>query len=220
MPTGFDTVAKFYDPLARLVFGKTIVNARLHFLPSAAKQLHTDTPRVLILGGGTGKALTEVFKYLPKSEVVYLDASAEMISLSEKRLQTEYPGKIKNVRFLTATEKDIPAESFDLIISNFFLDLFEKEKLMKLIPFLRERLTEKGIWLVTDFRIEKKSAFWQKPLVRVMYTFFLITCGLKTQRLQNFKQLLSENEMQNETEAFFFSRMISTGLWRKIRKAS
>src|SRR4051812_19943989 len=111
---GFDRLAPVYDKLAGLVFGKAIVDAQLIFLDEVRAG-----DRVLILGGGTGWVLKELLRRQPACEVWYVDSSQRMIELATRNC-----GNPSNVHFVLGTELSIPTMLFDVVIMNFFLDLF------------------------------------------------------------------------------------------------
>src|SRR5690348_16816239 len=95
----FDRIAGFYDALARIVFGKHIMNSQCYFLDAL-----NDGSKVLILGGGTGWLLAELLSRKPHCEVWYVEASQRMITLSEVKT-----GAVKkNVHFIHGTEQSIP----------------------------------------------------------------------------------------------------------------
>ena len=95
---GFDRLAPIYDPLARMIYGKSIVQAQTSFL-----SIIPPFSKVLILGGGTGWLLTELLRGHPTCEVWYIESSANMLSMTIKK--NGHPGR---VHFILGTEKDIP----------------------------------------------------------------------------------------------------------------
>ena len=114
MLNGFNTIAKIYDTLAKIVFGRVIKKAQLHFLneiPIEAK--------VLILGGGTGWILNSILKIRPAVEVWYIEASTKMISIAKKKVVG-----FNNIHFIHGTEQNIPVDQhYDVVITNFYFDL-------------------------------------------------------------------------------------------------
>jgi ubiquinone/menaquinone biosynthesis C-methylase UbiE len=81
MNNNYDKIAGHYDALSRLVFFKSQVNAQINQLPYIQENCH-----VLIVGGGTGWILEELAKiYAGGLKIVYVEISANMIALSQKR---------------------------------------------------------------------------------------------------------------------------------------
>lgn len=81
MNNNYDKLANHYDTLSRLVFFKSQVNSQINQLQYIQENSH-----VLIVGGGTGWILEELAKvYTNGLKIVYVEISAKMIALSQKR---------------------------------------------------------------------------------------------------------------------------------------
>ena len=106
----YNLLAPYYDFLARSIFGKSILNAKHHFLhvvPCGAK--------ILIAGGGTGQILPTILALDPQNHVVYLEKSSKMISISSKRLDKSMKSR---VNFIEGDESKLPHKKFDVVIIN------------------------------------------------------------------------------------------------------
>ncbi|UOQ74624.1 class I SAM-dependent methyltransferase [Hymenobacter cellulosilyticus] len=114
--TGFDRVAPFYDPLARLVFGNALQRAQ----QAALAGLPAGRPRVLIIGGGSGWVLGEVLQRRPDSRVLYLEASAMMLAKSRATLLHTTPDRAAQVEFRLGTEQDLRPTSRSTCLSPSF----------------------------------------------------------------------------------------------------
>ncbi|PJJ59191.1 class I SAM-dependent methyltransferase [Hymenobacter chitinivorans] len=170
---GFDRVAPFYDPLARLVFGDALRRAQ----QAALAGLPPGRPRVLIIGGGSGWVLGEVLQRRPDARVLYLEASALMLAKSRATLLQAAPEHAGQVEFRLGTEHDLrPDESFDAIITFFFLDLFEPRRLQAILDALNQARRPGAPWLLADFR--PAQTLWQRLLLQTMYRFFRLTTGI------------------------------------------
>lgn len=141
---GFNWISGIYDHAARVVFGKTIFDAQLTFID--------DIPinsKILILGGGTGRILKEMIRVNPRCAIWYIDASSAMLEDAKERLR-KLPSH--DVHFLHGTVNSIPGEiKFDVVITNFFLDLFTVQSLEGIIEKIDKALLSESLWLVTDF---------------------------------------------------------------------
>jgi ubiquinone/menaquinone biosynthesis C-methylase UbiE len=209
--TGFDLIAPFYDRLASLVFGRTIRDSQTEFLQALP-------PRgtVLLIGGGTGWLLQRLLEVRPEIEVWYVEKSARMLELSREKL----PSKSQpNVRFIHGTETDIPeAPLFDGIITPFFLDLFDGERLQEVWSRLYKSLKPEGYWLVADFRIPEGSfRFAARVLVSVMYLFFRICCGIQGRKLPHVEDLFDTGSFRLASRKLFANEMIGAFLFLKIQ---
>lgn len=172
----FDRLAGYYDSLARFVFGQEKVASQTHFLariPPGAS--------VLILGGGTGWILDELFARTIRCEVWYIDASEKMLEKARGR------GRRGAVHFIHGSWEDVPAQKFDVVVTNYFLDLFSDQTLEDIVAVVGSRLDEEGIWLVTDFTDDKK---WHRVMLRVMYWFFGVVCRIEASALPAWEEAM------------------------------
>lgn len=171
----FDSIAGIYDVLVRLVFGRTLTRMRVaHFrsiLPGS---------KVLIVGGGTGACL----EALPDVATIhYVEKSRRMLSKAKLR-KSKVP-----VHFICEdfVEWEVP-QSFDTILTPFFLDVFDAERLELVIQKLKEGLKDGGRLIVTDFKDTRK---WPHQLLLwVMHRFFKFSVKLESSRLQDLHCIL------------------------------
>ncbi len=199
---GFDLLAPIYDILARIVFGKAIRTAQLYFLDHIPKPA-----KALILGGGSGWVLEALLRKHPDTEVTYIEASRKMIERAKARL----PGAA-NVHFLLGTQADIdPNESYDVVFTQFFLDLFKEDDLNKVMTSLCSVMTPKGHLLFTDF--QHRDIGWQKVLLRSMYVFFKVCCHIEGDRLPHWELLLAHHGLSKVRSGTFYHEMILSGIW-------
>lgn len=195
----FDKVATYYDKLARLVFGKSIKNSQSAFF-------NTIMPnnRILICGGGTGWILDELDGLGLELHIEYVEYSKKMIELSKQR------GPFENiiVDFFHASIIEHQIESYDVIITNFFLDVFNIENLKAVIQRLKFSLNDSGSWIVTDFR--NTSNLWHKFLNGLMHLYFRIFCSLESYRLQDFEKLLLNEHLRLVDRRLFYNGFIGS----------
>ncbi|MCB2377716.1 class I SAM-dependent methyltransferase [Hymenobacter sp. BT635] len=200
--TGFDRVAAFYDPLARLVFGDALRQAQ----QAALAGLPTGRTQVLIIGGGTGWVLGEVLRRQPEAWVLYLEASAVMLAKSRETLLQLHPQRAAQVEFRLGTEQALgPGESFDAIITFFFLDLFAPERLRAILRRLNEARRPAAPWLVADFRPARP--LWQRVLLSMMYSFFRLTTGISGRHMPDLALELGALGLQRRQQTLFFHGM-------------
>lgn len=205
--TNFDRIVFIYDFLANLVFGKSIRKSQISFL----KEITSDQS-VLIMGGGTGWILEEIAKHA-SPQITYIDSSANMIKRSRRR---SYPWR--RIQFIEGTQEDIPkGKQFDVIITFYFLDLFEEETLKSVMKQLNGQLANNGLWLFADFNpdIQQEKNVLKKTLLRILFWFFKTTCKIQASRLGDFKNLFKEQGLVQLGESFFYSKMIVSRFFRK-----
>lgn len=190
LASGFDRLAPGYDVLASVIIGKGIQHSQLHFLNRL-----TSCNKLLILGGGTGWILPSILKVNPTLRIDYIDVSPKMIAFSKGRVAQN-----SQIRFIISTEEGIPDFDYDCVITNFYLDLFNDEKLRRILARIKMSLQPGACWIVTDFVNEKA---WHTWTLRLMYGFFQFTTGLKTQKLPSWEPALqSAGGTQLVTEKF------------------
>jgi tRNA (cmo5U34)-methyltransferase len=199
---GFDRIAFTYDFLAKFVFGKSIVDSQKHFLNKIE-----DNSKVLILGGGSGWLLAELLKNRPNCKVCYIEASEKMLALSKGKIDTGYA-----IQFIHGTEQDIPVTTkYDVVISNFYLDMFANHQLENVVNKIKLSLNTGTIWIVTDFVNEK---WWHSTMLKVMYWFFRIACGLETQQLPEWNKSMDKADLKEIELRFFYKGFIKTALFQ------
>ena len=201
-PKGYDSIARFYDLLARLVFGKSIALAQTHFLKEIPFLAN-----VLVVGGGSGWWMKEFLRSRPHCKIVFIDLSAEMIRLAREGVQED-----KRISFRCGSEESITeVATFDVVITFFFLDLFSSDSLPFLVRRISESLKPGGLWLVSDF---VETRWWHSALLSAMYRFFRFTTGLQNQSLPDWNEILLKNNLRPIDHKTFYSDFIKSGLYQ------
>lgn len=170
LATGFNRLAPIYDALARVAIGKGIRTSQLHFLNHLRGRR-----KLLILGGGTGWILPYIIKSNPTIQIDYVDISYRMIEQARSNVSADF-----QVRFIVGTEENIPDKNYDCVITNFYLDLFDDVNLGHAVFCIKNSILPNAIWVATDFIDEKP---WHRRVLAIMYWFFRLTTGLRTQKL-------------------------------------
>ncbi len=203
---GFDKIAPFYDGLSFLIFGNLLLKAQLEFI-----SLSRPPCKILIVGGGTGKLLEEICKRYPEGlDIHYLDFSIKMIEKGKRKniYKNRVCFEVENIaNFKSSTE------SYDVILTPFFMDCFEVIAQEKIHTMLGNSLKSGGLWFFTDFHLNAFSPPWQKWLVRWMYRFFFRACGLKDCRLPDAEALFTSYKLLNGKS--FLGNFILSNVYRK-----
>ena len=198
----FDSVAKWYDRLSNLVFGSDIKEAQRCYL----KELPIDG-RLLIIGGGTGWILKEIGIVRPNLKVDYVEYSAKMIELS-KNVKTE----LSEIQFIHGSERDIPKINYDAVMTNFFLDVFDPNRLGKVMEQLKSCMAKEGVWLCTDFR--EAGKWYQDILIWVMHVFFRLVVKLDAKTLVDFNAEFQKIGLETKNRKYFFKGMIFAAAYK------
>ena len=211
----FDLVAPIYDGLAALVFGGAIRRAQTRLLPELR-----NAQRALIVGGGTGWFLLELLDRTDVEHVLYVEKSEIMLNKSRALLMQRTPQWANRVEFRLGTEESVTAQdgAFDLLVTNFFLDLFVDANCVHMIEQLASKLSSNGRWLFVDFHTPEGG--WQRTasdaLYTVMYGFFSLTSQIESRRPPQYQDTFDRLGVRTEVEEMFYATMIRAKLMRKL----
>ena len=177
-----------------------MVDSQTHFLhqiPAGAE--------VLILGGGTGWLLEKISEQNKSCKILYVDLSAEMIRRARSRKTLD------EVQFIQGTAQDIPKTlTFDVIITNFYLDLFSDQNLNSNLRHIQTRCKPQTLWFVSEF-VETKR--WHTWLLKLMYLFFKVACGIEGSGLPRWREALQAMGWRTRDQRFLFGGFINTSFW-------
>jgi tRNA (cmo5U34)-methyltransferase len=208
--SGFDRVAAFYDPLARLVFGLTLRQAQ----QKALEALPPGQPYVLIIGGGSGWVLPELLRQRPNARVLYVEASSLMLVKARETLWQHAAAHAAQVEFRLGTQAALrPHESFDAIVTFFFLDLFAPDQLRQVVECLAAVRRPRAPWLLADFRPARR--LWQRVLLGSMYGFFHLTTGISAWRLPPLHAELARLGLHPLQQTLFFHEFVEATVFQE-----
>lgn len=206
MLNGFDSIARVYDTLAFLVFGKHIRQSQVAFLeeiPARAK--------IVVLGGGSGWFLKRLLAAKPDCQVWYIEASGKMITLSAQRINRD-----TRVHFIHGTESDIPRDLlFDVVVTHFYLDLFPASQLKNVVSTIKMGCAPSVKWFVSDFI--NTDVWWHKLLLRTMYLFFGQFSHIKARKLEEWEMVLKEKGFELVDSKSFYNGFIKSAVFAEKR---
>src|ERR1700686_3833283 len=187
----FDRIAPYYRLLETLAFGYSLQGARVCWIKKISLP-----KRVLIVGEGDGRFLSELLRIFPQIYIDCIDSSAKMLELARVRVLATDPESSIHVRFL---HRDIltwsPQHSYDLLITHFVLDCFSRRELNRIVQKLSDAATSDAVWLIADFTLPQNgfARIRAKLWLRVMHTFFHITAGITAKELVDATPYLRAN---------------------------
>ena len=205
MAANYHNSAWFYDRLARLVYGRALINTQLYLL-------HYIEPgsNVLIVGGGTGWILEELAKIHPSGlRITYVEVAEAMMALSQKR----ETGSNRVVYINNAVENVDLAPDFDVVITPFLFDNFTEQTFQTVFTHIHHLLKPDGLWLNADFQLTGK--WWQQLLLKSMFIFFKAICGIEARKLPGIESYFAANNYQVISEKTFFGDFIMAKVYRK-----
>jgi len=206
MSANFNNAAWFYDGLARLVYGKALIDAQRYLL-----QLVPPEANMLIVGGGTGWILEELAKIRTGGLLItYVEVSAKMMTLSKKRKA----GNNQLTFINDAVENVKLTEAFDVVITPFLFDNFTEATFQKVFDHIHLSLKPGGLWLNGDFNLTGK--WWQGVLLKSMFVFFRIVCGIEASKLPEIEKRFSQYRYKEIAGESFFGDFIVSQVFGKI----
>jgi len=205
MAANYNNSAWFYDGLARLVYGKALVNAQVYLLKHIP-----ENAKILIVGGGTGWILDELTRIHPAGlQITYVEIAPNMMAQSKKRNVGNNQVTFINDAIENA---DLPAD-FDIALTPFLLDNFTEENLSKVFSSIAVLLKPNALWLNTSFQLTGK--WWQQVLLKTMFVFFKVTCGIEASKLPEIDKCFEEEYFKLIEQESFFGEFIGARVYQK-----
>lgn len=198
----FNWIAPYYDQLAAFIFGKSILEAQLCYL-----ELIPPNAKILVLGGGTGKWISELIQFNNTCKIWFVDASSKMVELAKDNLKDT-----EQVAFIHGAEDKIPKLQFDVIITHFFLDMFTNQQLYNLIGKLVNDTNSPSMWIAADF---EKSKYWHALLLRFMFLFFRQSGTMDNNELPDWNAILKSHRFKIAASKSSFGKFIQSRLYVK-----
>ena len=150
---------------------------------------HVET--ALIIGGGSGGIIPSVVN-ICKGKIDFVEKSEKMIEMARRRAGSA------RITFHICDIQDFELEQYDLIITNFVLDVFDKEVLDKQIRRLSTCLNQDGKWAYVDFQESGKVR--HRFLLWLMLRFFKATSDLQARKLYDHIQGIRNTGLTVEYE--------------------
>ncbi|TWT92977.1 class I SAM-dependent methyltransferase [Neorhodopirellula pilleata] len=215
---GYDRLASFYQPIERCVFGDRLQQARTALLDQLPQW-----DRMLVLGDGDGRLLHAIVHSVTQSQpssasrtIVSLDQSSKMLDRQRERLAGH--GTNVSIEFIQtdALEYQPPADSFDVIVTPFFLDCFNEAELRKAMRVWVAGLTVGGVWYHVDFVLPDRGwrRFRAKLLLHAMHLFFRVTTGLRNRTLVDVQAIFENLNMHPIAKLDGDRSMITTTIYQ------
>ena len=200
-----DAIAPYYAAMEYAAFGHTLERCRFHFLPKLAT-----SRRALVLGDGDGRFLARLLAAAPNLQTDYVDCSRGMFAKAQRIAGSERA----TYHCLDVLRDPLPSADYDLIATHFLLDCFSADEQLQLANRLSQAAPN-ARWLVSEFRVPDKRwlAAPARACIGVMYRFFLLTTGLKTQTLSDHHPALKAAGYERAASQSFGAGFIVSELW-------
>lgn len=210
----FDRLAPHYRRLERLLAGDRLQRCRLAHLEAIR-----DARQILLLGEGPGRFLAELRRRAPAARVTCLDSSPRMLACAAGQLPPTGPDS-GAVTFLQADALSWspPEQTFDLVVTHFFLDCFRESQLADLVPRLARGLGPGGRWLVSEFRLPSGALRRLQARVQLWlaYRFFRMVARLPANALPDPDSLLIAAGFRLTAHCEFDHGFLRSDLWERV----
>jgi SAM-dependent methyltransferase len=205
----FDLLAPHYRWMERVLAGGKLQRCRTEFLNRIPAP-----KRALLVGEGNGRFLEEFARRFPAAGVTCIDASAKMLEAARSANPSN-----ANVQFVNVDIFDWnpPRGAFDLIVTNFFLDCFQRDQLANVVSKLGFAAMGQATWLLADFCEPKRG--WKKWRARwiltSMYFFFRFATKLPAKRLTPPDEFLERGGFKLRERLFYDWSLLHADHWER-----
>lgn len=204
----FDRLATFYRALEFVAFGRDLERTRFALLDRLA-----GCRRILVLGEGDGRCLARLVRLAPGAAITCVDGSAAMLAAAARRLGAEDRPRVNFLHRDILTFTPPPEDSYDAVLTLFFLDCFTTAEVGAIVGRVAPRVTHDAVWLFADFAMPLQG--WRRLRARiwlgVLYAFFGWQTGLRTRALPD-----SEREIERAGFAVETVREFQHGMLRAV----
>lgn len=209
----FDALAPHYRWMELVLAGEKLQRCRTAFLDQIRPP-----ENILIWGEGNGRFLLECRRAWKRARILCADASQRMLESARCRLERDGLGN-EGVEFLRA---DVlgwspPKETFDLIVTHFFLDCFRPDQLREVIANLAASARPQAAWLLADFQapdfgLQRLRA---RMILKTMYLFFGIATRLPARALTRPDPFLVESQFALTERRVSEWGLLHSDLWER-----
>jgi ubiquinone/menaquinone biosynthesis C-methylase UbiE len=209
----FDRLAPHYTWMESVLAGSRLQRCRVAWLESLA-----GCERILIVGVGAGHFLRRCAQRFPEAHLTSVDASQGMLRRAEQRAQRAGAAR-EQLEFVHASLPDWrpPANTYDAIVTHFFLDCFPPAELEAVIAVLAASARPNARWLISDFAVPSRGLGRQRARVvhALMYGFFRRVTGIRARRLTSPDNLLQSAGFVLEQRRTYEWGLLHSDLWRR-----
>lgn len=192
--SNYNKIANWYDAIAYGVFGKSILEAQLEFIPKIPPQ-----STILILGGGTGAFLEYLDRNVAGCSIHFIDNSEKMIAQAKRR-------NVKHNQISFALNLPKEKKRYDVVITNFFLDQFSDQTLTNMVQKIQADLSPTSLWLISEF--VPPTNWRQQFLLKIMYLFFRRLTAIEAKQLPDWQKAINQYGFKLDREKCFHNNFI------------
>jgi SAM-dependent methyltransferase len=204
----FDQLAGIYRWLEWCTFGPILWRCRCAFLDSTRNSRNG-----LVIGDGDGRFTARLLELNRYVTVEALDASEAML----RQLLRRTAANRVRVHATVVDARDLPRfeQSFDLVVTHFFLDCLTTEEVESLAGEIGLRLRPGARWVISEFAVPKNrfGQLFARPLVSALYVAFGLLTGLKVRRLPCYRDAMERAGFVLMGERTWLNGLLVSELW-------
>jgi ubiquinone/menaquinone biosynthesis C-methylase UbiE len=213
----FDTLAPHYRWMEFVLAGEKLQRCRTRFLDEISS-----AQNILLLGEGHGRCLIECCRRFSGAQITCVDSSGKMLVQARRQLARQ--NSRERVEFVHADilQWKPSAKTFDLVVTNFFLDCFRADQLEQITTKLALATTSDANWLIADF--QTASSGWKRlrsqMILASMYLFFRTIAGLPARKLTTLDPILKRAGFALHRRAESEWDRLHSDWWKRTRVSS
>jgi len=198
----YKLIGRSYDFLSKLYSGNAIINCKLSMLNE-----HTigRDSKVLFAGAGQGRDVLRAAEL--GAIVTMVDISPTMMN-KFNQLRAAHPEN-KQLKINTVLGDILKQENFgeyDMVVSNFFLNVFDEDKMNTLLTHLLKLCRQHGHIVIGDF-CPPQGGFMKKTVQQVYWysaaTAFFAIAGNAIHTIYDYRKILNSKGLEIKDEMFF-----------------
>ena len=207
----FDHLAHIYRWLETASFGGNLWRCRCHFLSEFG-----DCHSALVLGDGDGRFTARLLETNAEIVVDAVDASSAMLRALRHRAGV-HSGRVRTI-CADLRSWEPAGQSYDLVVSHFFLDCLTTEEVGALARRLRSSISPRTRWVISEFSVPPNGfgRVIAQPVVSGLYAAFGLLTGLQTRRLPDYAQAIQEQGFRCDRRQTFLRGMLVCELWSGV----
>ena len=198
----YKLIGHSYDFLSKIYSGNAILDCKFSMLNE--KNI-TQNTRVLFAGAGQGRDVLKAAEL--GAEVTMVDISPTMMN-KFNHLRSTHP-KNEDLNIHTVLGDILKQESYgeyDIVIANFFLNVFEEDKMKTLLNHILKLCKSQGKIIIGDF-CPPKGGVLKKATQKIYWysaaTAFFAIAGNAIHTIYDYRKLLEHKGLKIKDEQFF-----------------
>jgi len=207
-PANFDRLARVYRWMEFVTFGPALNRCRCRYVDQLG-----DCRTALVLGDGDGRFTARLLQANPAIRIDAVDASPAML---DALLRQAGPGRNRVRTHLADARSWSPAgQSYDLIVTHFFLDCLTTDEVVRLAARLLSCTTSRTLWVVSEFAIPRQGfgRAMAQLIVAALYWAFGRLTGLPVHSLPAYREALSKEGFTLRREDHPVWGLLSSEVW-------